>query len=119
MADGEDYGLVPDQVIGYRCRQLRDRKGWTAQQLADAMNGIGMTDWTRIVVTKLENWPKYRRSVTVEELLTLAYVLDVAPIHLMVPIEGGLRAEMEEFYQVTPDLATSLGAVREWIRGEG
>ena len=40
-------------------------------------------DWTRIVVTKLETGR--RQSVSVEELLALAYVLNVAPVHLLVP----------------------------------
>lgn len=107
---------MPDQVIGHRVRQLRGRKSWTAQQLADAMKAVGLSEWSRVAVTKLENWPKYRRSVSVEELLALAYVLDVAPVNLVVPVDAGADNELD-LYQVTPDDAFSSWAIREWIRG--
>lgn len=55
---------------------------------------------------------KRRRHVTVDELLTLAYALGVAPIHLLVPIDGE-----DSPYAVTPNHRSSATVAREWIRG--
>ena len=46
-----------------------------------------------------------------EELLIFADVLDVAPVHLLVPIE-----DVE--YQVTPNHVEGARRVRMWVRGE-
>jgi len=43
-------------------------------------------------------------------MLTLAYVLDVAPVYLFLPIEAALVS-------FTPHWVTSAGYVREWVRG--
>ncbi len=89
-------------------REVRKRKGWSAQQLAAQLAGVGLA-WDRSIVANLENGR--RSSVSVEELLALAYVLDVAPVHLLVPLE-------EVHYAVTPQWQTSSGRVRRWVRGE-
>ena len=65
--------------------------------------------WNRSIVANLEGGR--RGSVSVEELLTLAYVLDVAPTHLLVPLEEGIC------YHFTPERFAPTGVVREWVRG--
>lgn len=69
--------------------------------------GIG---WDRYVVTNLERGR--RQNVTVDELLALAYVLNVAPVHLLVPIDDEDRP-----YAVVPASGARAGVVRQWIRG--
>lgn len=82
----------------------------------------------RLTVNALENIEygrpdkdgRRRREITVDELLIFAYVLDVAPVHLLVPI-----TEMD--YPYVPKermdherswiVGTLTGWVREWIRG--
>lgn len=100
----------PTSVIASRIRALRLRHGWTADQLAERMTDAGVP-WTRIVVTKMETGR--RPSVSVEEWLALALVLDVAPVHLLVPTDDEARA-----YAVSPS-RPPIGAweAREWIRG--
>jgi len=65
--------------------------------------------WDRSVVANLESGR--RASVSVEELLALAYVLEVAPVHLIVPVDA------DGWFAVTPDLSTTNEYARAWIRG--
>lgn len=54
-----------------------------------------------------------RRGVTVDELLTLAYALDVAPVHLLVPTD-----DERTLYHVTPAAPpVRPDLVRDFIRG--
>ena len=99
----------PHRVIAERVRELRKRRGMTAARLAEEMTQAGVK-WDRTIVTNLENGR--RSAVSVEEALTLAYVLDVAPVHLIVPLSP------DGWYAVTPDeYRTRNDRVRAWIRG--
>jgi transcriptional regulator with XRE-family HTH domain len=89
--------------------ELRRTRGWSARRLAEEMAEAGMK-WDRSTVANTENG---RRPVTVEELLALAYVLDVAPVHLLVPPVDGEGAD----YAVTPTVTATSGRVRSWIIG--
>lgn len=117
--------LTPTAVIAARVRELRGAR--TAEWLAAQMRreGIG---WTRLVVTKLETGR--RESVSVGELLALAAVLNVSPLHLMVPpypsplwADRGSRSPDDPNdpndnapYQVTPETAVPCYRVRQWVR---
>lgn len=72
---------VTRQVIG-RMKDLRKRRGWSAQKLADAMTGVG-APWLDTTVAKLENG--HRKNVTVAELAGLAEVFGVTPSDLLCP----------------------------------
>lgn len=99
----------PTKVIAARVRALRERRGWSGDVLARAMRAAGIP-WERVVVAKLETGR--RASVTVTELLALAYVLNVAPVHLIVPPD-----EPDATYRITDEVAESRSSVRAWIRG--
>jgi hypothetical protein len=77
-------------------------------QLAERLRQVGL-DWDRNIVANLENGR--RASLGVDELLALALVLEVAPVHLLVPLED------EQPYQVTPTRVEPVGLVRDLIRG--
>nr|WSX52204.1 helix-turn-helix domain-containing protein [Streptomyces sp. NBC_00974] len=98
----------PVGTIGERARRLRKRKDWTAAELGERMTSLGIK-WDRSIVANLENGR--RKSVSVSEWLALAVALDVAPVHLLVPPEGGR-------YRPTPKLEYEASTVRAWIRGE-
>jgi transcriptional regulator with XRE-family HTH domain len=102
--------LSPTQVVAKRVREVRQKRGLTAAQLAEQMARVGVP-WKRGVVAKLESG--LREAVSVEELLALAYVLDVAPVHLLVPFDDDAQP-----YQVTPTQVEKAGFVRDWIRGD-
>lgn len=98
----------PVAAIRQRAKQLRGRKGWTGADLGQHMTAKGVP-WDRSIVANLENGR--RRTVSVVELLALARVFDVAPVHLMVPLG-------DRDYQATPSERCSTSAARAWIRGE-
>jgi len=103
-----ETAVAPVDAISQRVKEARNRKGLTAQQLADRLKISGVA-WDRGTVTKLETGR--RQNVTVVEWLALARALDVAPVHLLVPLEDGGT------YQVTPNEAAKTPRVRYWIRG--
>ncbi|MGW2587987.1 helix-turn-helix domain-containing protein [Streptomyces virginiae] len=98
----------PVGTISERARRLRRLKDWTAAELGERMASLGVP-WDRSIVANLENGR--RKSVSVSEWLALAVALDVAPVHLLVPPEGGR-------YRPTPELEYEASTVRAWIRGE-
>lgn len=98
----------PTEAIARRVSALRQRKGLNRQQLGEAMTACGV-EWNRFTVSSLENGK--RQNVSVTELLALARVLDVAPVHLLVPLED------EQPYQVTPTEVLPAHRVRPWVRG--
>ena len=83
------------------------------------MRAVGVP-FDKTVIANLETGR--RRFVTVAELLALALVLDVAPLHLMVPTDDtptdDTPAPEHEVYPVTPTLTCATSSVRAWIRGE-
>jgi transcriptional regulator with XRE-family HTH domain len=98
----------PVETVARRVREVRRRRGLSAAQLAERLQQVGL-DWDRNIVANLENGR--RASLSVDELLALALVLDVAPVHLLVPLED------EQPYQVTPTRVEPAGVVRDLIRG--
>jgi transcriptional regulator with XRE-family HTH domain len=101
--------LTPTQVVAARMRQLRKKRGWSADELAKRMMAAGIP-WQRIVVTKLETGR--RAAVSVDEFLALAAVLNCPPVMLITPDDGPP-------YQITSTITESVFAVRGWIRGAG
>ena len=105
-------------VVGGRVREVRKRCDWTTAELAEQCASKGMPQLTASVLNDIETGRRAvngsrRRTVSVDELLALALVLDVAPVHLLVPIEG----DGQEPYQITPEVQASRANVRAWIRG--
>lgn len=119
----------PTATVAKRVREARTRLGLTAGQLAERLVDQGVP-WERSTVAKLENGN--RQNLTLTEWLALSVVLNVAPIHLLVPplpspswdVErsadsGRVRntPNDEDAYQVTPSLEVPIYRVRQFIRG--
>ena len=92
-----------------RMRELRERRGWTAEQLASRCAETGMKSLTRSVIANAESGRR-QGGFTIEEMLTLAYVLDVAPVYLFLPIDAAPVS-------YTTRWVSSAGYLREWVRG--
>lgn len=71
---GRQYALM----VGANIRRLRETRGWTQQQLADALDAAGYPH-PRSVVAKTETGG---RPVTLEDLAAYAEVLEVPPSSL-------------------------------------
>ena len=92
----------------WRVKQLRRARGWTGAELGKRMEDVGIP-WDRAIVANVENGR--RRSFTVAELLALAVVFDVAPVHFLIAPDA-------ERYSITPKREYEAGRVRAWVRGE-
>jgi transcriptional regulator with XRE-family HTH domain len=102
--------MTPTEVVAKRMKALRKKRDLTADKLAQRMKAAGIP-WERIVVTKLETGR--RASVSVDELLALAKVLDCPLVMLLTTRDDDARA-----YQITPTTTESMGTVRAWMRGQ-
>jgi transcriptional regulator with XRE-family HTH domain len=100
---------TPTKTVATRVRQYRTERGWSARVLAEKCQEAGLK-WERDVVANLESGR--RTTVTLDELLILALVLNVPPILLMTPL--GTQDEQ----QVTPQVRAAPWDVYRWFMGE-
>ena len=96
-------------IAGRRIREARQRRGWTARELASRCAAAGAPRVTPTVVTNLETRRRASREITLDEVLVLARVLDVPPLQLMIPAEPGERL------QVLPCDVMDAAEVVRWI----
>ena len=82
----------------------------TAAQLSDALAPLGVS-LKRAVIANLESG--VRRTISVAEVLALAYVLGVPPLLLLVPV--GEAGEVE----ILPGVDAEPWDAARWITGEG
>lgn len=112
-------GLSVSDALGRRIAQVRKARGLKASDLANRCADLGV----KLSVATISDIETRRRnrSITVDELFAIAYALDVAPVHLLVPVEapeGGINpATQEGFTPVTPEITAPIPNVRAWIRG--
>ena len=107
------------EVVAEQVRKFRKERGWSARELAERCARAGMPAVDRAVIANLET--KRRKSVSVDEVMMFAFVLDVAPIHLLVPDEDETTeddgTEVSRTVRVTAEVAPSPTDTRSWIRG--
>lgn len=72
-----------------------------------------MPELNRSVIANIEN--RRRKTVTLEEALILAMVLDVAPLHLIVPTD--IAKEYDAELLMVGDALIPLRDARAWIKG--
>jgi transcriptional regulator with XRE-family HTH domain len=112
-----DSEATVSDLIAKRVRELRTGQGMTVKQLAARCTEVGVR-LSEQALYKLEGQREApgrpARPVTVDELLGLAYVLDVAPVYLI----AGLGDDDEQV-PITPQRSASAGRARKWIRGMG
>ena len=103
-------GITFEQSVALRVRSLRERHGFSQQDLADKLASYGIA-LDRSAVARLE---RGQRGISLEEAMYLALALDVAPVHLIVDPDGELPIVMAG---KSSPLVTPFQA-RGWIRGE-
>lgn len=99
----------PGQVVVRRMRELRDQRGWTAAQLAQRMQALGVP-WKREIVANLE--AGRRAGITVDELLALALALGVPVPWLLAEPNSVVPMSVAEGVEVDP------GSVLLWLTGK-
>jgi hypothetical protein len=91
-----------------RLRMTRQPR-WSAGRLAEEMTKAGVP-WSRDTVVNLENGR--RKRIAAHELLTLAYVLDVAsPAELLAPAS-------DRYFRAIPDRPFYRKVAAAWIEGK-
>jgi transcriptional regulator with XRE-family HTH domain len=105
----EQNAVSPTKVVSRRVREFRILRKMSAQQLADRCAAAGLPGLARQVITNLENGR--RGAVSIEEVLTLAYVLDVPPVLLFLPTGPGDRVA------VTPNTTMHPYEAYLWAAG--
>jgi transcriptional regulator with XRE-family HTH domain len=105
-----DYTRTPSptEVVSRRVREVRERRAWTQEKLANRCARAGAPRLTTQVIADLETGRRLRLSI--DEVLVLSSVLGIAPIHLMVPLEGRVQVGSKIY---------AAKRLRGWIRGEG
>jgi transcriptional regulator with XRE-family HTH domain len=103
--------------VGDRLREARQLRGLTAEGLAERCAQIGAPEITRSVIANIETGRRgpdgrRRREISVDEVLVLAYALQVPPLALVAPRDGS------EQLQVTPDVVVGALEASAWLTGE-
>ena len=86
--------MSASDLAGVRIREARKAKGWRVRDLAAHCAKAGAPHITATVITNLETRRRVTREITVDELLAIAYVLDVPPLQLISPLGAGERLEI-------------------------
>lgn len=100
--------MSPADSIRQRIRALRKGRGWSARALAEQCARAGAFQIDRGMIANIEGGR--RKGITVDELFVLALVLDVAPVHLLVPVDDAPC-------RLAPTTTISSSGARAWVRG--
>jgi transcriptional regulator with XRE-family HTH domain len=103
--------LSASDLAGRRIREGRLRRGWTVRELAERCAKAGAPQMTAVVIGDLETRRRASRQITVDELLTLAHILEVPPLQLTLPLGAGEKLE------VVPGVQMSALEALRWIGG--
>lgn len=97
-------------AVGRRVAHYRKKRGLTAQQVSNQLKTRLGIDMKRTVLGGLESG--VRKSVSVAEVLALAYILDVPPLLLLYPIGA------DETSETVPGHVVGTWAAAKWFTGE-
>ena len=93
-----------------RLRVLRKERGFSQQALADKLGLLG-TQIDRTAIAKIEAGT---RELSLSEAFQFAQALDVAPVHLFVPVD----ADPDEEIALGENMTAGPEELRAWIRGD-
>jgi hypothetical protein len=98
------------EVLIDAVREARDRDGWNARTLANACAAAGMPSLDQSTITNILN--NRRQRIGVDEWLTLAYVLNLPPVQMLLPLTSSDRARL------TPSVVVDQEAALRWLLGQ-
>jgi transcriptional regulator with XRE-family HTH domain len=104
--------LSASDIAALRIREARTKRGWRVKDLAEQCQKAGVPQITAPVITNLETRRRPGREITAEELLALAWVLEVAPLQLLSPLDDG------EVLQVVPGQEMGPLEAAAWMADE-
>jgi transcriptional regulator with XRE-family HTH domain len=86
----------------------RTTRGWSQERLAAILDEVYGYPIHPTALSRIE---KGTRKVTIDDLIAISAALDVAPVHLLFPIEG------EDPVALTPRLEVDAEKAIRWARG--
>jgi transcriptional regulator with XRE-family HTH domain len=98
---------LPSEVFRSRLREVRRLKGWTQQDLAEALARLGL-NISAFAITRIETG---NRGVSLDQAIAMAAVLGVSPLHMIVPLD-------DDGVQLAPQLSVTTADARAWLRGQ-
>lgn len=101
------------EVLADNIRERRVLRRFSQQQLADRMEYFGHR-WVRATVSEVE---RGNRTVTVDELLSLAVVLGVRIPDLLDP--AGIEGTRTDDLELGPEWTLAASNASEWVHGLG
>jgi transcriptional regulator with XRE-family HTH domain len=122
-------------VLASRIREVREMRGLTQAELAERLEDLGLQGASQPMVARMEK-PDGARAANLgtSHLLAVAMALNVAPVHLLTPSEGGQRVQLPGCEPVldedgepvrgngdrvrTQPTTVYGGRLRGWIRGQ-
>jgi transcriptional regulator with XRE-family HTH domain len=105
--------VTAGEVFARRLAEVRKRRGLSAKALADKVSELGHPVH-RSKIAKIESQDEKARAISLEDVLALAYALDVSPLYLITPIERfGPRMLI-----VGDGLPVDADDARVWLRGK-
>lgn len=105
---------TPQDTARERIRELRQRHNWSQQDLADVLNNQFGVPVDRATIARVELG---NRELSLDEALLYALALNVAPVHLFVPV-GTKDKDADEPVRLGLNLECSPAEMRAWIRGQ-
>lgn len=102
--------LSPTQIVAARVKQFRTAHGWSARELAERCAEAGAPHLERSILANLENGR--RKTVTIDEVLVLAWVLGVPAAMLFIPL--GTEHEIA----ITSEIVMHPHLAFRWLVGD-
>lgn len=110
-SSASEHSLRPGQVFARRVREARKGRGWTQAELAERVRERTGYPISRVTITKIERGEGRAENTPLQEILVLAAALDVAPVHLLAPLENEAAVKLGDKLTVPATYA------RAWVRG--
>ena len=105
--------------VGANVRDLRKRRGWKPADLAERCRQLGAEAITPAVIENIEHGRRRdgvrTRDITVDELVSLALALSVAPADLMAELEEMTIPHLQALQAVVNDSNTRMQTLEETI----
>ena len=99
--------MTPSEILRTRLPQLRREQNLSQEELARLMNEQGYS-WVRSTVAKIESGA---RAVSIDEVISLAFVMGVHPTALLLPLESAT-------VNVTPTTTAPSDLLWRWMAGQ-
>ena len=110
------YGLDVNAVVSYNLKAIRERQGWTQQEVADRLARLTGHTLPQASISAMERGfdGERRRRFDAHELYLLSVLFDVPIVYFLVPPPGSERAQLADTGRPVTELyAAVLGHERQ------